>query len=89
MAFYEQISHPVSEEKVTDGIWREFSDGSPQRFLLGELSKHGMSRNVVCWVGENKGTPDWWPVTSGIPQGLILINISTNELESRFDSNFG
>lgn len=29
MVFYEQISHPVSEEKVADGIWREFSDSSP------------------------------------------------------------
>lgn len=30
---------------------------------------------------ENRRTADWWPITSGIPQGLILINISTNERE--------
>lgn len=48
--------------------------------FLGLLEMGQAQGVVVNWV-----TPDWWPGTSGVPQGPVLSNIFINNMDAEME----
>ena len=94
VAFY-IITSWVDERRAADDVYLDFSKVFDTAFLnihIDKLRKCGIDEWTVRWI-ENwlsgvaqrvviSGTDSSWkPVTSGVPQGLILVLVSISDLD--------